>query len=59
MIVQDAAGFHKSQESAQVARNVHDTNTNSSLAVSNIVAGAKRDLYMNAGNLQRRKSIKA
>src|SRR4030095_13614140 len=50
MIIQAAAGFQKSQVGAEVARNVRDTNTGASLAVGNIVAGAKRDLYMNAGN---------
>src|SRR5882762_10200502 len=50
MIIQAAAGFQKSQVGADVARNVHDTNIGASLAVGNIVAGAKRDLYMNAGN---------
>ena len=50
MIVQDATGFQRSQVGAEVARNVHDTNTSASLAVGNIVAGAKRDLYMNAGH---------
>ena len=33
-----------------MARNVRDTNTGKTLEVGNIVAGAKRDLYMNAGN---------
>ena len=50
MIIQAAAGFQKSQVGAEVARNVRDTNIGASLAVGNIVAGAKRDLYMNAGN---------
>ncbi len=50
MIIQAAAGFQKSQVGADVARNVRDTNIGASLAVGNIVAGAKRDLYMNAGN---------
>lgn len=50
MIIQAAAGFQKSQVGADVARNIRDTNTGASLAVGNIVSGAKRDLYMNAGN---------
>ena len=33
-----------------MARNVRDTDTGASLEIGNIVAGAKRDLYMNAGN---------
>ena len=50
MIIQAAAGFQKSQVGSDVARNIRDTNIGASLAVGNIVAGAKRDLYMNAGN---------
>src|SRR6266487_1158625 len=50
LIIQAAAGFQKSQVGADVARNVRDTNIGASLEVGNIVAGAKRDLYMNAGN---------
>src|SRR5215212_11185738 len=50
MIIQAAAGFQKSQVGSEVARNVRDTKTGASLEVGNIVAGAKRDLYMNAGN---------
>src|SRR5438132_4752054 len=50
MIIQAAAGFQKSQVGADVARNIRDTNIGASLEVGNIVAGAKRDLYMNAGN---------
>jgi len=50
MIIQAAAGFQKSQVGAEVARNVRDTNTNATLAIGNIIAGVKRDLYMNAGN---------
>ncbi len=50
LIIQASAGFQKSQVGAEVARNVRDTNIGASLAVGNIVAGAKRDLYMNAGN---------
>ncbi len=49
MIIQAAAGFQKSQLGSEVARNVRDTNTGASLEIGNIVAGAKRDLYMNAG----------
>jgi len=33
-----------------VSKNIRDTNIGASLAIGNIVAGAKRDLYMNAGN---------
>jgi hypothetical protein len=50
MIIQAAAGFQKSQVGSEVARNIRDTNIGASLEVGNIVAGAKRDLYMNAGN---------
>lgn len=50
MIIQAAAGFQKSQVGADVARNIRDTNIGASTEVGNIVAGAKRDLYMNAGN---------
>src|SRR6266550_5181090 len=50
MIIQAAAGFQKTQVGSDVARNIRDTNIGASLAVGNIVAGAKRDLYMNAGN---------
>ncbi len=50
MIIQAAAGFQKSQVDADVARNIRDTNIGASLEVGNIVAGAERDLYMNAGN---------
>src|SRR6185436_1369142 len=50
MIIQAAAGFQKTQVGAEVARNIRDTNIGASLEVGNIVAGAKRDLYMNAGN---------
>jgi len=50
MIIQAAAGFQKNQVGSDTARNVRDTNTSASLEVGSIVAGAKRDLYMNAGN---------
>ena len=50
MIIQAAAGFQKSQVGSEVSRNVRDTDTGASLEIGNIVAGAKRDLYMNAGN---------
>jgi hypothetical protein len=50
MIIQAAAGFQKSQVGSEVARNVRDTDTGASLEIGNIIAGAKRDLYMNAGN---------
>src|SRR5689334_12985282 len=50
MIIQAAAGFQKSQVGSEVARNIRDTDISASLEIGNIVAGAKRDLYMNAGN---------
>jgi hypothetical protein len=50
MIIQAAAGFQKSQVGSDIARNVRDTKTGASLEIGNIVAGAERDLYMNAGN---------
>ena len=49
-IIQAAAGFQKSQVGSEVTRNVRDTKTGASLEIGNIVAGAERDLYMNAGN---------
>jgi hypothetical protein len=50
MIIKAAAGFQKSQVGSEVARNVRDTDIGASLEIGNIIAGAKRDLYMNAGN---------
>src|SRR6266498_665401 len=50
MIIQAAAGFQKSQIGSEVARNIRDTNIGASREVGGIIAGAKRDLYMNAGN---------
>jgi hypothetical protein len=50
MIIQAAAGFQKSQVGSDVARNIRDTNIGASREVGSIIAGAKRDLYMNAGN---------
>ena len=50
MIIQAAAGFQRSQVGSEMTRNVRDINTGASLEVGNIIAGAKRDLYMNAGN---------
>lgn len=50
MIIQAAAGFQKSQIGSDVARNIRDTNIGASREVGSIIAGAKRDLYMNAGN---------
>src|SRR5713101_5221563 len=50
MIIQAAAGFQKSATGSEVARSVRETNIGASREVSNIVSGAKRDLYMNAGN---------
>jgi len=50
MIIQAAAGFQKSQVSSEVARSVRDTDIGASLEIGNIIAGAKRDLYMNAVN---------
>ncbi|MGH9970790.1 MAG: hypothetical protein ACREBG_23770 [Pyrinomonadaceae bacterium] len=50
MIIQAAAGFQKTQVGSEVARNIRDTNIGASREVGGIIAGAKRDLYMNAGN---------
>src|SRR5882724_8254550 len=50
MIIQAAAGFQKSATGSEVARSIRETNIGASREVSNIVSGAKRDLYMNAGN---------
>lgn len=50
MIIQAAAGFQKSATGAEVARSIRETNIGASKEVGNIVSGAKRDLYMNAGN---------
>jgi hypothetical protein len=50
MIIQAAAGFQKSSTQAEVARSVREANIGASFGVGNTIAGAKRDLYMNAGN---------
>lgn len=50
MIITAAAGFQKSTTASEVARSIRDTNIGASREVGNIIAGAKRDLYMNAGN---------
>ena len=50
MIIQAAAGFQKSQVGSEVARNIRDTNIGASREVGSIIAGEKRDLYINAGN---------
>src|SRR5216110_862515 len=50
MITQAAAGFQKSATGSEVARSIRETNIGASREGSNIVSGAKRDLYMNAGN---------
>jgi hypothetical protein len=50
MIIQAAAGFQKSATGSEVARSIRETNIGASREVGNIVYGAKRDLYMNAGN---------
>jgi len=50
MIISAAAGFQKSATGSEVARSIRETNIGASREVSNIVSGAKRDLYMNAGN---------
>jgi hypothetical protein len=50
MIIQAAAGFQKSATGAEVNRSIRETNIGASREVSNIVSGAERDLYMNAGN---------
>lgn len=50
MIISAAAGFQKSATGSEVARSIRDTNIGASREVGNIIAGAKRDLYMNAGN---------
>jgi hypothetical protein len=50
MIIQAAAGFQKSATGSEVSRSIRETNIGASREVSNIVSGAKRDLYMNAGN---------
>src|SRR5438045_4861670 len=50
MIIQAAAGFQKSATGSEDARSIRETNIGASREVSNIVSGAKRDLYMNAGN---------
>ena len=42
--------FQKSQVGSEVARNIRDTIIGASREVGSIIAGAKRDLYMNAGN---------
>jgi len=50
MIISAAAGFQKSATGSEVARSIRDTNIGASREVGGIIAGAKRDLYMNAGN---------
>src|SRR5437867_7184824 len=50
MIISAAAGFQKSATGSEVARSIRDTNIGASREVGNVIAGAKRDLYMNAGN---------
>ncbi len=50
MIISAAAGFQKSQVSAEVDRSIGETKIGASSGVANTIAGAKRDLYMNAGN---------
>jgi hypothetical protein len=50
LIIQAAAGFQKSSTQADVARSVRETNIGASFGVGNTIAGAERDLYMNAGN---------
>ena len=50
MLIQAGASFQKSQVGSDVARNIRDTNIGASREVGSIIAGAKRDLYMNAGN---------
>jgi hypothetical protein len=50
MIIQAAAGFQKSSTAAEVSRSIRDTDIGASREVGNIISGAKRDLYMNAGN---------
>src|SRR5258705_7136896 len=50
MIISAAAGFQKSATGSEVARSIRDTNIGASREVGSIIAGAKRDLYMNAGN---------
>ena len=50
MLIQAGASFQKSQLGSDVARNIRDTNIGASREVGSIIAGAKRDLHMNAGN---------
>lgn len=50
MLIQAGASFQKSQVGSDVARNIRDANIGASREVGSIIAGAKRDLYMNAGN---------
>src|SRR5256885_13825780 len=50
MIIQAAAGFQKSATGSEVARSIRETDIGASREVSNIVAGAERDLSMTRGN---------
>src|SRR5260370_4109606 len=50
MIIQAAAGFQKSATGPEVARSTPETTIRASREVGNIVACAKRDLYIDAGN---------
>lgn len=50
MIIQAAAGFQKTTTAAEVSRSIRETDIGASREIGNIISGAKRDLYMNAGN---------
>src|SRR5436305_3168798 len=50
LIIQAAAGFQKSSAAADVSRSIRETDIGASREVSNIVAGAERDLSMTRGN---------
>jgi hypothetical protein len=50
MIIQASAGFQKSQLGADVARSIRETDIGASREVTNIIAGAERDLSMTHGN---------
>jgi hypothetical protein len=50
MIIQATGGFQKSSTAADVSRGIRETDIGASREVSNIVAGAERDLSMTRGN---------
>lgn len=50
MLIMAGANFQKAQVGSEVGRNIRETNIGASGEVSNIIAGAERDLSMTRGN---------